>query len=633
MASPDSQATQAHPESSSSPQLNHDEMHTASSFLPHDARHRCSLGLDLVGETLALTESSPQASSSATFRPNVMPLSHADPDVANTRTGGSLESSITSSPIVSLVNFSATCAKCVSTDARTLQIPSGVDAEVPTHSLEFEHLSRRLITTYFIYFLCGWGDGVTATVLPYFMKDFNLNTMTSALLFVMSTVGCLLGTILLERVVKFQGRFYPSLDQRTYLPAIPFFHRLFTENVSSTLPCGVGYSPSKARFSSLVLAALLHPLFFILMGTALNYPMVLMAYGIASVARTFWTGSSNFYIASTPKKPLGVSLGWWCIGSFSAPLVCQTLLAKGIPWRRFYLGSLVLSVIALILIIFNFRPTRNEFLKDRKAALEAIQFTAGALSSGTDTMVALQSSQQEKILDVSVSRLDAPSPPNTLRRALSMPYQWAFIVFIFIYGGSETVFSGYIVDYLLAERNFNSNTVGYVSSGFWGGMGIGRILWGYYCTGSVAASHRRGLPILNVSRQPDVHPTQAHYSYMHSSEVRVAFSMTMLIWFVDSTTENALSSAVIGLVYGPIFAGTLGLCNDVLPSEVHMVSMAILSAASSVGSAILPFVAGLIADEDGMRVFCYVTVSQTVAMFSLWILFPASPPVRVSGPA
>ncbi|OJA12741.1 hypothetical protein AZE42_10725 [Rhizopogon vesiculosus] len=320
--------------------------------------------------------------------------------------------------------------------------------------------------------------------------------------------------------------------------------------------------------------------------------MVLMAYGIAWVARTFWTGSSNFYIASTPKKPLGVSYGWMCIGAFSAPLVCQTLLAKGIPWRHFYLGSLVLSVIALILIIFNFRPTRNEFQKDRKAALDAIQFTSGALSSGTDTMVALQSSQQEKIIDVSVSRLDAPSPPNTLYRALSMPYQWAFIAFVFIYGGSETVFSGYIVDYLLAERNFDSNTVGYVSSGFWGGMGIGRILWGYYCA-----------DLTFTQRKHIIH------TCIHQRRC-VLYDHSYLVCPFDNRERTVIRRDRSG-----------------------MVSMAILSAAASVGNGLLPFVAGLIADKDGMRVFCYVIVSQTVAMFFLWILFPASRPVRVSGPA
>jgi hypothetical protein len=49
--------------------------------------------------------------------------------------------------------------------------------------------------------------------------------------------------------------------------------------------------------------------------------------------------------------------------------------------------------------------------------------------------------------------------------------------------------------------------------------------------------------------------------------------------------------------------------------------------------AVLPFMTGIISNMDGMRVFCYVTVSQTVAMFVLWLFFPSSPHVRVLNPA
>ncbi|KAG1787716.1 major facilitator superfamily domain-containing protein, partial [Suillus variegatus] len=421
---------------------------------------------------------------------------------------------------------------------------------------------------------------------------------TCSLLFTGSTVGSVIGTILLERIVNFLGQFYPSLDQHTYFPAVPYFDRLFTKNVSAALPCGVGYSPAKARFSSLVLGGLLHPLFFIVMGTARNYPALFLAYAIAAFARSFWTGEHlNFYVVSTPKKPLGVLLGCWCIGSFSAPLVCQTLMAKGIPWKHFYLGSLVISAVALSLIIFSFRPTRNEFLADCKVALDAMKITPSANSPRTDTTI--QPSHAEKVRD---------SSTRPLFLALSMPYQWAFSLFAFIYSGSETTFQGFIVTYLLTNRGSSPNTVGYVSSGFWGGMAAGRILWGYYCTGSVAG-HRHGLVYFLMC---------------------VSFLMTILIWFVDSTIENALSSAVVGLMYGPIFPGTLGLCNDILPRDVHMVSMAILTAVASAGSAVLPFITGIISNKDGMRVFCYVTVSQNVAMFVLWLFFPSSLPVRVS---
>ncbi|KAG2750782.1 MFS general substrate transporter [Suillus brevipes Sb2] len=436
--------------------------------------------------------------------------------------------------------------------------------------------------------------------------------MTCSLLFTGSTVGSVVGTILLERIVNFLGQFYPSLNHCTYLPPVPFFDRLFTKDVSAALPCGVGYSPAKARFSSLVLGGLLHPLFFIIMGTARNYPSLLLAYAIAAFARSFWTGEHfcrNFYVVSTPKKPLGVLLGCWCIGSFSAPLVCQTLMAKGIPWKHFYLGSLVISVIALSLTVYSFRPTRNEFLADCNAALDAMRITPSAHSPRTDTMI--QPSHEEKVRDSSARRVDARCPPNTLLLALSMPYQWAFSLFAFIYSGSETTFQGFIVTYLLTNRGSSPDTVGYVSSGFWGGMAAGRILWGYYCTG-----------LTFTQRKHIIHACTG-----------VAFLMTILIWFVNSTIENALSSAVVGLMYGPIFPGTLGLCNDVLPRDVHMVSMAILTAVASAGSAVLPFMTGIISNMDGMRVFCYVTVSQTVAMFVLWLFFPSSPPVRVLSPA
>lgn len=166
MASLESQATDSRPESNSPPrswyplpQQNHDELLTIPSFSPHETCNSRSQGSDLAGSARALIESSTQTSPGATFKPNVMPLSRLDSDAS--KTDESLEDFITSSPIVSLASFpsAATCVKCIPADALTGQTPSNRDSEVPTRILEFEHLSRRLITTYFVYFLCGWGDG------------------------------------------------------------------------------------------------------------------------------------------------------------------------------------------------------------------------------------------------------------------------------------------------------------------------------------------------------------------------------------------------------------------------------------------------------------------------------------------
>ena len=52
------------------------------------------------------------------------------------------------------------------------------------------------------------------------------------------------------------------------------------------------------------------------------------------------------------------------IGAFAAPFVCQTLLARGIPWSHFYLGSLVLSAINTTLLALAFRPTRTDLSEE-----------------------------------------------------------------------------------------------------------------------------------------------------------------------------------------------------------------------------------------------------------------------------
>ena len=52
--------------------------------------------------------------------------------------------------------------------------------------------------------------------------------------------------------------------------------------------------------------------------------------------------------------------------------------------------------------------------------------------------------------------------------------------------------------------------------------------------------------------------------------------MQLLIWFVNSNIQNAFSTGIIGLAYGPVFPASLTLVNDILPPDIHMVSMAIM---------------------------------------------------------
>ncbi|KAL0950864.1 hypothetical protein HGRIS_007623 [Hohenbuehelia grisea] len=103
--------------------------------------------------------------------------------------------------------------------------------------------------------------------------------------------------------------------------------------------------------------------------------------------------------------------------------------------------------------------------------------------------------------------------------------------------------------------------------------------------------------------------------------------MHLLIWFVNSNVENAFSASMIGLVYGPIFPACLGLANDLLPAQVHMVSMGLISAFASLGASLFPFITGTISSIKGMQSLTYVTVAQSIVLICFWYLFPSKQPV------
>ncbi|KDQ54735.1 hypothetical protein JAAARDRAFT_692970, partial [Jaapia argillacea MUCL 33604] len=413
----------------------------------------------------------------------------------------------------------------------------------------------------------------------------------SSLLFVGTTVGFCLGTLVVESVVHFLGRFYTSAERASCIPAVPMVSRLLSlKSVKTESRDGVvGYSPSQARLLSLFIFSLVHASFFIIMGLSKGFPGLFMAYVTAAFARAFLTGE-NAYIASTPTKGLGYTFGFWSAGGFVAPLVCQTLIAQGIPWSHFYLGSLVISAINSCLFVYAFRSTSNEFTRDRQAALHASfpQAIPETKADHTDYDYKEKSS-------------------SCLKRAFSMVYVWAFSIYLWIYSGSENTTVGFMTTYVLDVRHANPNTAGYVVSGFWGGQVISRFAWGY------------ASPRLSFTTR----------KYILHGCLFIAFAMNILIWFINSTVENALSTSIIGLVYGPIFPGTLGLSNDILPEDVHMISMAIMSAFSSFGAAIFPFITGLLATKKGAQTLTYMTVAQTVALATIWFLFPSRIPRRL----
>ncbi|KAF9535544.1 major facilitator superfamily domain-containing protein [Crepidotus variabilis] len=470
-----------------------------------------------------------------------------------------------------------------------------VKADSTLDPANMERIRWRLASGFFAYFMCGWGDGVTGTVLPYFMSDFHISFTLSSTLYAGGTIGFMFSTILIETLIHFLGQFDLSKTHWSWIPEFTFFGIRSPRKA----PKSVGNSPSQARLLALLIASILHGSFFVMMGSRGSFWVMFFAYSVAAFARSILTATLNAYFVSGYKQSVGFAFGLWSFGGVVSPIVCQALIAIGIPYYQFYFGSLVLSGFNIAFLVATYMPTPREFATDRESTITAVAKHKVCLTPTSTPSTPLSDGAPNLPI-----KPETKGKSKALRTAVSMPFHWALSLFAMFYCGCETVTQAFMVSYLLGVRNADAKTAGYVTSGFWGGITVGRLLWGHYT------------PKLTYTQR----------KWVIQTCILLGLAMQITIWRVNSNIQNALAASIIGLLYGPVWPAILTLTTDILPPHVHMASMAITSAFASVGSSLFPFTAGLISSAHGIHTISYMTISlaSTIAIF--WMTFPSRIP-------
>ncbi|KAH6917511.1 major facilitator superfamily domain-containing protein [Coprinopsis sp. MPI-PUGE-AT-0042] len=474
--------------------------------------------------------------------------------------------------------------------------------EVGTPSTSREKVAARLVAGYFAYFCCGWTDGALATVLPFLMRDFNLNFTASSLLYVASTIGYELfpsfleefepifvsfvgGSFVLEFILQRLGRIHPSRTKFSWLPHHPFSRKRPADSNSCR------HSAAQALHLALVYATFLFSLYFCLMGTKTGFPALFMAYVTLAFSRAIVCGCLNPFFTSVAPMHVSYAHALWSFGTVVSPLVCQAVLSKGIPWPYFYFGSLIFAFVKFLLATIAFAPTPSE-LEDERRKSSCSSPPSSATSTPTDV--------KEQYFPV-----PRPAPPTSaLRMVLSHPFQWFACLFIAIYFGTETTSQAFIVTYLLGHRHADPKTAGYVPAGFFAGVMTGRIIWGIYSQKS--SYERRRIVVFGC--------------------LLVAVTMQILIVFLNSIIANVLSVVFVGLTFGPIFPAVMNMVGDTYLSEQKLPGMAILAAGSSLGSAVLPLVLGVLMSSKGVHVLPYWNTALTAATLAIWACLPSHIP-------
>ncbi|KAH8117991.1 MFS general substrate transporter [Phellopilus nigrolimitatus] len=279
-------------------------------------------------------------------------------------------------------------------------------------------------------------------------------------------------------------------------------------------------------------------------------------------------GMCNSYFATLPRPLLrmGALHGTYGFGAFTSPLIASTFISRDIRINLFYLTSLGLIVPSII--------------------VSYLAFVHGA-------------ARYDKLPADPVIIVDASSTQRTesLKEVLSRVEVWILAIFLLFYVGAEESIGGWIVSFMLQVRHGSTEGSAWVASGFYLGIAIGRV----------------SLPILNQL----VGERKIVLIY-----IVVAGGLQAVSWTVKSFVATAVATALVGFAISTFYTAAIHTASKLLPRRMHTTSMTVISSVGQSGSAIFPFVIGVISNKKGIWTVQPSIVALLAGQFICWTLVP-----------
>ncbi|CDO77089.1 hypothetical protein BN946_scf184473.g33 [Trametes cinnabarina] len=306
----------------------------------------------------------------------------------------------------------------------------------------------------------------------------------------------------------------------------------------------------------LLLGSVLQIVAYSIMAPAPPFPLMCLAFTFIGFGLSLQNSHANGFTASSRNH---VSTK---ISILHASYV-STQFAQQRHWSFHYIISCALYVLNTLMIWFVFRGKRQDELKAE----------VGDLSVDPN---AVDSNKYKQIFTI---------------RAVHF-----LSIFSLIYVGTEVTIGSWSVTYVQAKRSGTSNS-GYISSGFFGGLMLGRIL------------------LMWLNRK--IGERRALFLY-----ALLAIQLEVTVWVVPSLVENAIAVAFVGLLLGPMYPILMNHSTKILPRWLLTGCMGYIAGVGQAGSAVLPFITGLPASRFGIASLQPFIVSMMSTMIVIWALIP-----------
>jgi fucose permease len=191
-----------------------------------------------------------------------------------------------------------------------------------------------------------------------------------------------------------------------------------------------------------------------------------------------------------------------------------------------------------------------------------------------------------------------------LVEALRQPAVLLAAVFLSVYVGLEQSVGNWGYSLLVGTRGLSPLVAGYAASGFWLGLTAGRFL-----IGPIAARTGR---------------TGAETTFACLGGVA---AMVALVWWVPTTVTAFCGLVLLGAFLGPVFPTTMALASTWTRTHLVPTSIGIVNGFSVVGGALIPWLAGAVAQGFGIWTLLPFCLVLALLQLAVWRLITSRPAV------
>ncbi|ONH67571.1 Bypass of stop codon protein 6 [Cyberlindnera fabianii] len=334
---------------------------------------------------------------------------------------------------------------------------------------------------------------------------------------------------------------------------------------------------------------------FALVGSGTRFPVVVVGFFFGGLGAAIGLSQLNLFLTrlESGEKYLGLCHGVYGLGACLAPIIGTAMVNAGVEWNFFYFVLLGIAVIAAVTLTIAYQDIEKDL--DYWDNIEK-------QAQGEDHVVHV-SRDPETLESIELRELHNEDLPtreskHDFKATLQDYRSWAICIFIFFYQGAEVSMGGWMVTFLLNYRGGDEYATGYVASGYWAGIAVGR----FFLTHKLMSTFgcRRTLIVASIC----------------------IMGLDVMAWLIPNNIASAVCASLVGVAIGPIYTMAVSLATRILPRKIRLCALTLVTAFGSSGGAAVPFTVGMASRFVGTYVLHPVFLTCLGVMLVSWLTLP-----------